>query len=72
MGWILRPLDALVLHNGSKNGFSSILVISKKRSVAVVSMTDTGIFKFNESGNVVMDESMQEAAIHCLNACSPS
>lgn len=66
MNWILEPSKNLIWHNGSTVGFKSILAISTKHHVAIVALTDTGIYKTDSSGTDSEDDSLQEIVFNCL------
>jgi len=66
MNWIIEPAKQLTWHNGSTIAFNSILAISSKHDVAVVALTDTGVFMTDENGNPVKDNSFQDIAFECL------
>lgn len=66
MNWIVEPAKNLVWHNGSTIGFNSILAISGKHNVAVVGLTDTGIFNVGSDGEAVMDSSLEDIVFNCL------
>jgi serine-type D-Ala-D-Ala carboxypeptidase/endopeptidase len=66
INWIIEPDKQLIWHNGSTIGFNSILAISKKQEIAVVAMTNTGVFKNDVDGEVVSDDALQEVAFSCL------
>lgn len=66
MNWILIPGQDLIWHNGSTIGFNSILIISKKQNLAVVAMTNTGVYKIDQAGEVSGDDSLQNIAFACL------
>lgn len=66
MNWIIEPPKNLIWHNGSTIGFNSILAISTKYNVAVVALTDTGIFNTDANGKAVQDNSLQDVVFNCL------
>ena len=66
MNWILEPDKNLIWHNGSTVGFNSILAISTKYNVAVVALTDTGVFNADSEGHQTEDKSLQDIVFECL------
>jgi len=66
MNWIIDPDKKLIWHNGSTIGFNSILAVSKKYNVAVVALTDTGVFLPTPDGHYVSDESFDTVVFDCL------
>lgn len=66
MNWILIPGEEQVWHNGSTVGFNSILIVSKKENLAVIALSNTGVYKQDADGEIVSDESLQEIAFSCL------
>jgi len=67
MNWLIEPKKNLIWHNGSTMGFESILAISTKYSIAVVALTDTGIFTADSGGNVSQDNTLQDVVFGCMN-----
>lgn len=67
MNWILIPGKEQVWHNGSTIGFNSILIISKKKNLAVIALSNTGVYKQEASGEINSDESLQEIAFYCID-----
>jgi CubicO group peptidase (beta-lactamase class C family) len=66
MNWIIEPAKDLIWHNGSTIGFKSILAISKTQGIAVVAMTDTGLYSTGSDGEVIEDPSLQNSVFECL------
>jgi CubicO group peptidase (beta-lactamase class C family) len=66
MNWIIEPVKDLIWHNGSTIGFKSILAISKKQGIAVVALTDTGLYTKNPDGEAMEDPSLQNSVFECL------
>ncbi len=66
MNWIIDPTKNIIWHNGSTIGFNSILAISTKYNVAVVALTDTGIFNTDANGKAFQDNSLQDVVFNCL------
>jgi CubicO group peptidase (beta-lactamase class C family) len=67
MNWIVEPDKQLVWHNGSSIAFNSILAVSFKRNLAIVVMTDTGIFVTDENGHTTQDTSIDQIVFGCLD-----
>jgi CubicO group peptidase (beta-lactamase class C family) len=66
MNWIVEPALQLVWHNGSTIGFQSILAISRKWNVAVVALSDTGVFVTGANGKPALSTDLEEAVFNCL------
>lgn len=65
MNWYIESESRMIWHNGSTFAFNSMLGISSRHNVAVVVLTDTGLYKPSPQGPI-KDLSFQNIVFECL------